>query len=87
MPKKALVLVSPGHLFKVMQCLKVAGCRLTVVEDKLTRAELYEGLMQLPDKQLQRLYAHYFLGRSVAVISISISIKAITILSISTAQL
>lgn len=40
-----------------------------VVEDKLTKSELFDALCKLPNKQLRRVYAHYFLGKSIVEIA------------------
>ena len=40
-----------------------------ILEQQRTIAMLYQGLATLPEKQMQRIYAHYFLGMSLSQIA------------------
>lgn len=42
---------------------------LEILEKKYTSELIYKGLATLPDKQRERIYAHYFLGVSQAAIA------------------
>lgn len=46
---------------------------------KVSREELYEALCQLPDKWVQRIYAHYMLGMSKVAIARSEQIDESTV--------
>lgn len=48
-------------------------------ERKVTMEQLYSALASLPDKQAQRIYAHYFLGLSKAAIARAEHVSRITV--------
>ena len=48
-------------------------------ERKVTMERLYSALASLPDKQAQRIYAHYFLGLSKAAIARAEHVSRITV--------
>lgn len=50
-----------------------------IYERKLTSEQLHAAIATLPDKQAKRIYAHYFLGMSKAVIAKSDGVSKATV--------
>lgn len=51
------------------RALIVAPSPFEIIERRQTAELIYKALSSLPDKQAQRIYAHYFLGMSKAAIA------------------
>ena len=51
-----------------------------ILEDKQLRDQLYAAVVELPDKQAKRIYAHYFMGLTMDAIAKSegVSVSAVS---------